>query len=237
MDIKKRQEEILSTQLFMGALGHELKTPLTAIIASAGLLQEELENGAETTLLKITQNIARSAASLQNRLTELLNLSRNKDEVFGVTKKEFDFAKLAREVTDEISSLVQEKKLTLKVEVPASAHINADEQRVEQVLLNLLSNAIKCTPRGGQIVLRADSEDNRLIVRVQDTGPGISSEEKQKLFRPYYHLSTDRAAIPGMGLGLAITKQVVELHGGAIWVQSEVGKGSTFSFSLPMDGV
>ena len=83
--------------------------------------------------------------------------------------------------------------------------------------------------------MKASNESNRLVIKVQDSGPGIPPEEKQKLFRPYYHLSTDRASIPGMGLGLAITKQLVELHGGTIWVQSEPGKGSTFSFSLPLN--
>jgi K+-sensing histidine kinase KdpD len=236
MEMKKRQDEIVQTQLVLSALGHELKTPLTAIIASTGLLLEELENRQNAQLLKITQNISRSAASLQNRLSELLSLSRNKEAVFGINKKGFDFSKLAEEVVDEVSSLMEQKQLTLKVEVPTYIQINADEQRVEQILLNLLSNAIKFTPKGGELALRTENEGNRLIVQIQDSGPGIPNDEKQKLFRPYYHLSTDRVSIPGIGLGLAITKQLVELHGGAIWVQSEVGKGSTFSFSLPLNG-
>jgi len=235
MEMKKRQDEIIQTQLFLSALGHELKTPLTAIIASTGLMLEELENRQEAQLLKIAQNISRSAASLQNRLSELLNLSKNKDAVFGINKKGFDFSKLAEEVVDAVSSLIEQKQLTLKVEVPPYVQINADEQRVEQILLNLLSNAIKFTPKGGELVLRTENEGNRLIVQIKDNGPGIPNDEKQKLFRPYYHLSTDRVSIPGIGLGLAITKQLVELHGGAIWVQSEVGKGSTFSFSLPLN--
>ena len=173
---------------------------------------------------------------MQNRLVELLSLSRNKDEVFRINRKEVDFSKLAAEVADQVSSLIRQKKQTLNAEVPRTLlTIMADDQRVEQILLNLLSNAIKFTPEGGQIYLKAGYEGNRLIVRVQDTGPGIPNEEKQKLFQPYYHLSTDRSGIPGLGLGLAITKQLVELHGGAIWVQSEVGKGSTFSFSLPLN--
>ncbi len=235
LETQRRQDEIVQTQLFLGALAHELKTPLTAIVASTGLLLEELENRRDKVLLKIAQNISRSAASLQNRLTELLNLSKSKDAVFGIHKKQFDFSKLTEEVVEEISSLIEQKKLTLNVEVPSNIHVNADEQRVEQILLNLLSNAIKFTPKGGELLLKTENEGNRLVVQVQDNGPGIPSEEKQKLFRPYYHLSTDRVSIPGIGLGLAITKQLVELHGGSIWVQSKVGKGSTFSFSLPLN--
>jgi len=233
-EVAKQQDEITHTHLFLSALSHELKTPLTAIIASTGLLVEELDKKHEVVLLKLAQNISRSAASLQNRLNELISLSKNKDESYGIAKKEIDFSMLAAEVADQVLSLAKQKKQTLNLEVAPYIKINADDQRIEQVLLNLLSNAIKFTPEGGQIYLKADKDGNRLVVNVQDTGPGIPNEEKRKLFVPYYHPSTDRSGIPGLGLGLAISKQIVELHGGAIWVQSEVGKGSAFSFSLPI---
>ena len=229
-----QQDEITHTHLFLSALSHELKTPLTAIIASTGLLIEELDKKQEAVLLKLAQNISRSATSLRNRLNELISLSKNKDESYGIAKKDFDFSMLAAEVADQVLSLAKEKKQTLNLEVAPYIKINADDQRIEQVLLNLLSNAIKFTPENGQIFLRAEKDGNRLVVNVQDTGPGIANEEKRKLFVPYYHPSTDRSGIPGLGLGLAISKQIVELHGGAIWVQSEVGKGSNFSFSLPL---
>jgi len=233
-EIAKQQDEITHTHLFLSALSHELKTPLTAIIASTGLLIEELDRRHEAVLLKLAQNISRSASSLQNRLNELINLSKNKDESYGIAKKEFDFSMLAAGVADQVLSLAKQKKQTLSLEVEPYIKINADDQRIEQVLLNLLSNAIKFTPEGGQIFLRAARDGNRLVINVQDTGPGIPNEEKRKLFIPYYHPSSDRSGIPGLGLGLAISKQIVELHGGAIWVQSDVGQGSTFSFSLPI---
>ncbi|MDD5312078.1 MAG: GAF domain-containing sensor histidine kinase [Dehalococcoidia bacterium] len=234
MELRRQQDEIIYTQLFLSALSHELKTPLTAIIASTGLLAEELEKKKDETLVKIVQNISKSSSSLQNRLNELLKLSRNKDEAFGISKKKLDFTALVFEIADQVSSLLKQKKQNLSVDVPLSTNIYADEQRIEQILLNLLSNAIKFSPEGGQISLKANSEGNRLVVKIQDCGPGIPNEEKQKLFKPYYHLSTDRTSLPGLGLGLAITKQLVELHGGTIWVQSEPEKGSTFSFSLPL---
>ena len=233
-EILRQRDDIANTQLFLSALSHELKTPLTAIIASTGLLLEELETRNEAILIKIAQNIARSAASLKNRLTELLSLSRTRDESFGVDMKEVDFSKLATEVVGEISSLIKQKQQILDVEVPPGIHIQGDDQRIEQILLNLLSNAMKFTPQGGQIGFKASTDENRLLVSITDSGPGIFDEEKQKLFRPYYHLATDRSSLPRIGLGLAITRQLVELHGGAIWVNSEVGKGSVFSFSLPL---
>jgi K+-sensing histidine kinase KdpD len=234
VELKRQQEEIIHTQLFLSALSHELKTPLTAIIASTGLLIEEVEKKQDATLLKIAQNISRSASSLQKRLNELLNLSRSKDEAFRINKAELDFSVLATGTADEVSSLIKQKGQTLTLDVPNTCKIFADEQRVEQILLNLLSNAIKFTPEGGQILLKAGCEGNRLVVKVQDSGKGIPDDEKHKPFRPYYHLSTDRTGVPGLGLGLAITKQLVELHGGSIWVQSEPGNGSTFSFTLPI---
>jgi len=233
-EVTKQQDEITHTHLFLSALSHELKTPLTAIIASTGLLIEELDRQHEEVLLKLAQNISRSASSLQNRLNELISLSKNKDESYGIARKDFDFSMLAAEVADQVISLAKQKRQTLSLDVAPNIRINADDQRIEQVLLNLLSNAIKFTPEGGQIFLKAAKDGTRLVINVQDTGPGIPNEEKRKLFVPYYHPSSDRSGIPGLGLGLAISKQIVELHGGAIWVQSDVGKGSTFSFSLPI---
>ena len=229
----RQQDDIAQTQLFLSALSHELKTPLTAIISSTGLLIEELEDRKDDALLKIARNISRSAASLKNRLTELLSLSRTKDETFDLSMRELDFSRLAMEVVGEISSMVKQKRQILDVDVPDGIKITGDDQRIEQILLNLLSNAIKFTPEGGRIRLKAGCDDGRLLVNVEDSGPGLSEDEKQKLFRPYYQLSADRS-LPRIGVGLAITRQLVELHGGTIWVQSELGKGSTFTFSLPL---
>ena len=129
---------------------------------------------------------------------------------------------------------MKQKNQTLNLDIAPNIMVHADDQRIEQVLLNLLSNAIKFTPEGGAINVRACQDGERLVVNVQDSGPGIPNEEKRKLFVPYYQPSTDRSGLPGLGLGLVICKQIVELHGGSIWVQSEVGSGSTFSFSLPL---
>lgn len=234
-EASKEQDDIAHTQLFLSALGHELKTPLTAIIASTGILLEELEARNEKVLVKVAENIARSAESLKNRLSELLTLSRTRSESFNVNMREIDFSRIAREVVGQVSSLVRQKNQVMDIDVPAGIKIIGDDQRIEQILLNLLSNAIQFTPEGGQICLKASTDENRLLVSVKDSGPGIFDEEKQKLFRPYYHLASDRSGLPTMGLGLAITRQLVELHGGAIWVNSEPGKGSTFTFSLPLN--
>jgi len=225
---------ISEKQEFLSALSHELQTPLTALIASAGLLAEELEKEPSDSRVRLIQNVLHSASNLQNRLAELLDLSQAKTAHFRIRRKAVDFSALARKVAEEFSPLMKEKGQSLVMKVPATVIVTADEQRLEQILLNLLANAVKFTPRGGQITFRAKEDKADLIVEVQDTGPGIPREEQLKLFRPYYRIPADRHRFPGLGLGLAITKQLVELHSGKIWVESEPGKGSTFAFSLPL---
>lgn len=225
---------ISEKQEFLSALSHELQTPLTALIASAGLLAEELEKEPSSSRVRLIQNVLHSASNLQNRLAELIDLSQAKTARFRIKRKAVDFSALACKVAEEFSPLMKEKGQSLVMKVSATVTVSADQQRLEQILLNLISNAIKVTPRGGQIALRTKKDKADLIVEVQDTGPGIPREEQLKLFRPYYRIPADRHRFPGLGLGLAITKQLVELHSGRIWVESEPGKGSTFAFSLPL---
>jgi signal transduction histidine kinase len=134
--------------------------------------------------------------------------------------------------------VLQGKKQTLRTDLPASLPIiRGDGQRLEQVMINLLTNAAKFTPAGGNILVRVRKNDDGLIIDVKDDGIGIAREQQFRLFKPYSRLNSDRQHHPGLGLGLALAKQVVELHGGKIWVESEPGKGSTFSFSLPRQAV
>ena len=231
---RRLNSEESQRQEFLNVLSHELQTPLTALTASVGLLIGELKKEPDSPKLRLAQNIARSASSLQTRLTELLKLSRAKNTGFRIKRETLAFPALLHEVVEELSPLIEDKSQSLVLEIPISLTVTADKQRLEQILLNLLSNAIKFTPKGGQIILRAKRDKENLIVEIQDTGPGISEEEQLKLFRPYYRVLADRQRFPGVGLGLSITKELIELHGGKIWVESKLGKGSTFAFSLPL---
>ncbi len=121
-------------------------------------------------------------------------------------------------------------------EFPASLpNILADEERVRQVLLNLVNNAIKFARAGGTITLRAWQQDGSIAIQVQDTGSGMDEEEQRWLFEPYHRLERDIDRLSGLGLGLVLAKRLVELHNGRIWVTSQKGVGSTFTFSLPID--
>jgi K+-sensing histidine kinase KdpD len=221
-------------QGLIDALSHELQTPLTALIASAGLLAEETEKESSGTRPRLIQNILHSASSLQSRIAELLELSRSRSGRFRIKLKTVDFSNLVKEVVQDLIPVAVGKSQSLVSQIDPYITVEADEQRLEQILNNLLSNAIKFTPQGGKIKVRARKHNTDVIVEVKDTGKGIAYEEQQKLFRPYYRIPADRRRHNGLGLGLSITKELVELHSGKIWVESEPEKGSIFVFSLPL---
>ncbi len=233
-NLKKQDEEWLR---FIDTLSHELKTPLTSIIAASGLLAEELETTGQELYQKLIQNIMHNANVLEAKLAELLEVVKTGGSQPQLRLEPLDIKSLLQGVGWQINPLVQSKKQNLLLDLPDSMPLlQGDGQRLEQVVLNLMTNATKFTAEGGSITLRAKKRGTNLVIEVQDNGIGISKEEQAKLFKPYSRLSADRKYHPGLGLGLGLTlaKQAVELHGGKIWVESELGKGSTFAFSLPL---
>jgi signal transduction histidine kinase len=218
---------------FTRALVHELKTPLTPIMSSSDLLVSGLK---EEPWLSVAQNIQRGAINLNKRIGELLDLARGEIGMLKLNPKRVDFLKLLQHVASEMSVLASSNGQKLKVELPDSLPLPwADEDRLRQITQNLLVNATKFTPEGGTITLRAKEQNGSLVVEVQDTGYGISDEEQRRLFRPYHRQIGEREHLSGLGLGLALCKNLVQLHGGRIWVKSEEGKGATFSFSIPIN--
>jgi signal transduction histidine kinase len=230
--IETKEEEWLR---FIDTLSHELKTPLTSIIAAAGLLAEELESSGDNSHQRLIQTIIRNANTLETRLAELLDIVKTGSGEIQLQLEPVDIKSLLRGTGMQISPLIQGKGQHLDIDLPPSLPIiRGDGQRLEQVVLNLLNNATKFSEEGCNIVLKARSRDTEIVVEVQDSGIGIPPEEQRRLFKPYSRLNADRQRHPGLGLGLALAKQVVELHGGRIWVESEPGKGSIFYFSLPL---
>ncbi len=226
-EINKRVE-------FTRALVHELKTPITPVLASSELLLEEIKEGGP--LWELAQNISQGAYNLNQRIDELLDLARGEVGMLHLNPEPVDSGQLLRNIVDSVRPLARKNGHLLNAKLPSSLPvIRADEDRLRQVVLNLLNNAFKFTPAGGSITVRARKSEDNLIVEVQDTGRGISKEEQEKLFEPYQQLERERARLSGLGLGLSLAKKLVELHGGRIWVQSEKGEGSTFSFSIPLN--
>jgi signal transduction histidine kinase len=226
-EINKRVE-------FTHALVHELKTPITPVLASSEMLLEEVKKSGPA--WELAQSISQGAYNLNQRIDELLDLARGEVGMLQINPEAVEPGRLLRNIVDSVKSLARKNGHTLNTELPSSLPIiQADNDRLRQVVLNLLNNAFKFTPSGGSITVRAREEKAHLIVEVQDTGSGISQEEQKRLFEPYQQLESERSRLAGLGLGLSLSKKLVELHGGQIWVQSEKGKGSTFGFSLPLE--
>ncbi|MFC2071573.1 ATP-binding protein [Chloroflexota bacterium] len=232
---KLRQELEAGVQrriLFTRALVHELKTPLTPMLASSELLATELH---EEPWVSIARNIHSSASNLNKRIDELLDLAKGEIGMLQLNPKLVDARPILRGIADDMAAVVSGNGQSLILALaPSLPLVWADEERLRRVVLNLLINASKFTPEGGKITLKAKEKDATLVVEVEDTGPGIPKEEQERIFQPYYRLINDREHLSGLGLGLALSRHLVELHGGKIWVESQVGKGSTFGFSIPL---
>ncbi|MBI4283087.1 MAG: HAMP domain-containing histidine kinase [Chloroflexi bacterium] len=217
---------------FTRALVHELKTPLTPVLASSELLVSELR---EEPWLSIAKNIFSGASNLNKRVDELLDLARVEIGMLQVQPTLLDVQPLLQGIAGDMAAVVSSNEQSLSLALaPSLPLVWADEERLRQVVLNLLINATKFTPTGGSVILKAKVKNDTLVVEVEDTGPGIPEEEQQRLFQAYHRRLNDREHLGGLGLGLALSRHLVELHGGKIWVESEVGKGATFGFSIPL---
>jgi signal transduction histidine kinase len=228
------QQEQRERLLLINTLAHELKTPLTAIVASGGLLVEELDAEKDSARRKLAENIVRAASKLEARLTELVEMAKTEKTGFSLNLQLIDIRPIIENTAAVFRPIASLKRQQLSVEMPSKAPlVMGDRQRLEQVILNLLSNAGKFTAVNGKIWLTMESDGKQILVKVKDNGQGISEEEQERLFRPYYRIEADRQRFEGLGLGLALCKQLVIAHGGRIWVESKLGEGSAFSFTVP----
>lgn len=226
------QEEINKRVEFTRALVHELKTPITPVITASELLAEEIK---EEPALSLVQSINKGAYNLNQRIDELLDLARGEIGMLSLNVGTVDPIQLLREIVRSTTPVATKNKQTMNLELPESMpSIPGDSDRLRQVILNLVNNALKFTPEGGKITLRARIDEDNLIIEAEDTGPGISEADQPWVFEPYRQLGNARAHHSGLGLGLSLSRMLVELHGGRIWVESQLGKGSKFSFSIPI---
>jgi signal transduction histidine kinase len=173
---------------------------------------------------------------LTRLINDLLDLSRIEMGRLELRRSSVCIRDLSTEVVESCQPLAQEKGITLTMQLPPTlSPVSADRDKLNQVLTNLIQNAIKFTPGDGQARLEVRSRDDGFVqVNVVDTGPGIPSDELDKVFQRFYRGASAPAATQGAGLGLTIAKNLVELHGGRIWISSTVGAGSCFSFTIPM---
>jgi signal transduction histidine kinase len=220
---------------FLNALAHELKTPVTAVVATVGLLIEELDAKTQSSAVRLTQTIIRAIHKLEARLSELLDMARLGSLSFELNLEILDVRPILQNVVNEQLPFASEKNQSISLDIlPSVPMVLADQRRLEQIVVNLVTNAIKFSGENGKIEIKLRRKGNKLIVAVKDDGPGVSEEEQERIFQPYYRIEADRQRFPGLGLGLALSKQLVERHGGSMWIESTAGKGSIFTFSLPI---
>lgn len=218
---------------FMNTVVHELKTPLVPIIAASDLLSGQVK---EETSIRLSASIQRSASTLNTRIDTLLDIARGEVGTLTLDYKEVDLAQILNQIYTEMYSSAMIRGINFTSDIPTSlSDIRIDETRVEQVVVNLLSNAFKFTPENGEVSISAKVNSESLLVEVKDNGPGIAKENYSKIFEPYYRVENGIHQPAGLGLGLSLCKTIIEAHGGKIWVKSEIGKGSTFSFTIPLN--
>jgi signal transduction histidine kinase len=220
---------------FLANMSHELRTPLNAIIGFSEVLGERLFGELNEKQAEYTDDILTSGRHLLSLINEILDLSKVEAGRMELELAAFDLP-LA---IDNARTFVRERatKHGISLDVSVDERLGdfiGDERKIKQILLNLLSNAVKFTPEGGRIGINARQTDGSVEISVSDTGIGIAAEDQPKIFEEFRQVGADYAhKSEGTGLGLTLAKKFVELHGGKIWVESEVGKGSTFTFTLP----
>jgi len=231
MDITERKLEELRKNDFIGMVSHELKTPLTALNGFVQVLQmkaDKSEDSFSTTALGKAYNQIKKMTRMINGF---LNVSRLESGKLQIEKKKFDLEALFDEVVEDAGLLQSSHKINLHID--KNVQLNADRDKIGNVLSNLISNAIKYSPGGGNIDVNCTSVNNQLICRVKDYGIGIRVEDKDKLFDRYYRAEGNHT-IAGFGIGLYLCAEIIRGHNGNIWVDSEPEKGSSFYFSLPI---
>ena len=222
---------------FLANMSHELRTPLNAIIGFSEVLSERMFGEINDKQGEYLRDILESGRHLLSLINDILDLSKIEAGRMELELTDFD---LSGGIENTLT-LVRERAVRRGIELGRTVDerlgtVRADERKVKQVLLNLLSNALKFTPEGGRIDVRATVCDGLAEISVMDTGVGIAPEDQETVFEEFRQVGTAAKKVEGTGLGLAISRKFIELHGGRIWVESQVGKGSTFAFTLPLTG-
>ena len=237
IEYKSRELETASRHKseFLANMSHELRTPLNAIIGFSEVLSERMFGDINDKQAEYLADILESGRHLLSLINDILDLSKIEAGRMELERTDFDLPSAISNTLSLVRERAQRRGITLERTLDERLEmIRADERKVKQVLLNLISNALKFTPDGGRIEVRAAMKNGAVEMSVTDTGVGIAPEDQEAVFEEFRQVGTASKKVEGTGLGLAISRKFIELHGGRIWVTSQVGIGSTFTFTLPL---
>jgi two-component system CheB/CheR fusion protein len=231
IDLEKQKDD------FMGIASHELKTPVTSIKAYAQILHEKFKKANDEASASMLGRLDNQIDKLTNLINTLLDVARIQSGQMEYDVSRFEIRPFVEEVVEEMQRTSSKHKINIDVQLENGASLTADRARMGQVMNNLISNAIKYSAEGTSIIVSAKRELNNFIFSVKDVGVGIEKNMHDKIFERFYRVTENSGnRVSGLGLGLFISSRIVRQQGGKIWVESEPNKGSTFYFSLPVDG-
>jgi two-component system, NtrC family, sensor kinase len=234
---KSHQLEVASQHKseFLANMSHELRTPLNAIIGFSEVLSDRMFGELNEKQDEYLKDIYASGTHLLSLINDILDLSKIEAGRMELELTDFHLPTALDNALTLVRERAGRRNITLQMSVDERlGEVHADERKMRQVVLNLLSNAIKFTPEGGRIEVAAVPKDGSVEVSVSDTGVGIAPEDQEKVFEEFRQVGTADKKVEGTGLGLTLCRKFVELHGGRIWVTSQVGVGSTFTFMIPV---
>ena len=221
---------------FVSNVSHELRTPLTAIKGSVDNMLDGITGSLNERQTRYLTRIKSNADRLGRLINEILDLSRIESGKIEIVPTSLPMVSLAKEVAEVLRPVAAEKLILLEVSQPSDEVIAwADRDKITQVIVNLVGNAVKFTPSHGSVTIAVSKDEHDSVqVSISDTGPGIPADEVDKIFDKFYQVArVNKEKTKGAGLGLAISRALVEMHGGRLWIESEAGKGSIFSFTIP----
>lgn len=238
LEVQRRKAENAnrSKTEFLANMSHELRTPLNAIIGFSEILKTDIDEMPHDMAQQFIGNVASSGRHLLELVNDLLDLSRLEIGKLRLEKSQFILKDELTQAVRIVEPMASEKDIEFVTSVDGSiVDLFADAQKLRQVVINLLSNAVKFSHTQGKINLNVGRQDGSIQFCVEDFGMGIKNEDIERLFKPFEQLAQNPYAkkYRGVGLGLALTRRLVELHGGRVWAESEIGKGSRFYFTIP----
>jgi signal transduction histidine kinase len=234
---KSRQLAVASQHKsqFLANMSHELRTPLNAILGYTELILDNIYGDTPDRMRSVLDRVQSNGKHLLGLINDVLDLSKIEAGQLTLSLSDYSIKDVVHSVFAAVESLATEKKLALKIELPSELPAaRGDERRLTQVLLNLVGNAIKFTDTG-EVAIKAAAANGSYTLSVHDTGPGIDLSDQVKIFEEFQQADSSATKKKGgTGLGLAIARRIVEMHGGRMWVESEIGQGATFFVTVPV---